>query len=253
MRAIWTPTCGARRRRREEVRSAIPEADNGDRRRQSESGSGAGHVPAHGGAVRRRSRSPTRSSTKRRRGSKRRRRPTTWRGAKRAQLDSKLAQAEQEIRAAPIVRELRARSSAPFAGIVTAKIGRARQPRRARRSAADDRTRGRLPAGSLGRRIAACRAIRRGQPVAVTLDASTAHVEARVSEIVPAVDAASRTYTVKIDLPPLPGAPLGHVRPRVVSSSGSAVSLAIPAGGRGRSAANCNRSSWSKTASPVRA
>ena len=39
--------------------------------------------------------------------------------------------------------------------------------------------------------------IRAGQPVAVTLDSVDRTLDARVSEIVPAVDAASRAYTVK--------------------------------------------------------
>ena len=44
-------------------------------------------------------------------------------------------------------------------------------------------------------------AIRPGQPVSVTLDGINRTIDARVSEIVPAVDAASRAYIVKIDLP----------------------------------------------------
>ena len=47
-------------------------------------------------------------------------------------------------------------------------------------------------------------AIRVGQPVSVTLDGIDRPIDARVSEIVPAVDAASRAYTVKIDLPAVP-------------------------------------------------
>src|SRR5262249_44808721 len=48
--------------------------------------------------------------------------------------------------------------------------------------------------------------VKPGQSVEVALDALALdrHAAARVSEIVPAVDAASRTYTVKIDLPSLP-------------------------------------------------
>src|SRR5205085_8714978 len=44
-------------------------------------------------------------------------------------------------------------------------------------------------------------AIRVGQTVTVILDAPAKSMESRVSEIVPAVDAASRAATVKIDLP----------------------------------------------------
>jgi RND family efflux transporter MFP subunit len=42
-----------------------------------------------------------------------------------------------------------------------------------------------------------------GQNVSVSLEALGRTIDARVSEIVPAVDAASRTNIVKIDLPPL--------------------------------------------------
>ena len=47
------------------------------------------------------------------------------------------------------------------------------------------------------------KSIHAGQPVAVNLEALGRTLDAHVSEIVPAVDAASRAYTVKIDLPAL--------------------------------------------------
>ena len=47
-------------------------------------------------------------------------------------------------------------------------------------------------------------AVRVGQAVEVALDALGPQAERRVSEIVPSVDAASRTYIVKIDLPAMP-------------------------------------------------
>ncbi len=46
--------------------------------------------------------------------------------------------------------------------------------------------------------------VKTGQTVEVALEALDRRLTARVSEIVPAVDAASRAYTVKIDLPALP-------------------------------------------------
>ena len=46
--------------------------------------------------------------------------------------------------------------------------------------------------------------VRVGQAVEVAIDALTANLNARVSEIVPSVDAASRTYIVKVDLPATP-------------------------------------------------
>ena len=46
--------------------------------------------------------------------------------------------------------------------------------------------------------------VRVGQAVEVVIDASDRKLNARVSEIVPSVDAASRTYIVKLDLPATP-------------------------------------------------
>ena len=94
---------------------------------------------------------------------------------------------------------------------------RAGQPGRARRAAATIEREGayRLEApveeSRLARRSAPARA------VTVTLDALDRTLEARVSEIVPAVDAASRSYIVKIDLPAVAAAALRHVRPRASS------------------------------------
>jgi len=122
--------------------------------------------------------------------------------ARRAQLDSKMARAEQEVRAAAIVRDY-ASITAPFAGIVTAKS---------------------VEAGTLATPGAPLLAIERdggyrleasvdesklpivkvGQNVEVTLDAANRAFSARVSETVPSVDVASRSYTAKIDLPALP-------------------------------------------------
>ena len=72
-------------------------------------------------------------------------------------------------------------------------------------------------------------AIQVGQPVSVTLDSVDRTLEARVSEIVPAVDAASRAYTVKIDLPALPTLRSGTFG-RAAFQLGSRSLLAIPAG-----------------------
>jgi membrane fusion protein, multidrug efflux system len=70
--------------------------------------------------------------------------------------------------------------------------------------------------------------VRPGQTVAVTLDTIDRAVNASVSEIVPAVDAASRTYIVKIDLPPLPNVRSG-VFGRTAFSLASRSVLGIPA------------------------
>ena len=47
-------------------------------------------------------------------------------------------------------------------------------------------------------------AIHLGQAVSITLDGAAAPLNARVSEIAPSVDPASRSYIVKIDLPTSP-------------------------------------------------
>jgi RND family efflux transporter MFP subunit len=70
--------------------------------------------------------------------------------------------------------------------------------------------------------------IRVGQPVSVTLDSVDRTLNARVSEIVPAVDAASRAYTVKIDLPALPSLRSG-VFGRAAFQLGSRSLLTVPA------------------------
>jgi RND family efflux transporter MFP subunit len=122
--------------------------------------------------------------------------------AKRAQLDSRLAQVDQEIRAASILRDY-ARITAPFNGVVTAKSvdpGVLAAPGAPLLTV--ERDAGfRLEVSVDESRLPA---VRPGQTVSVTLDAADRAVNARVSEIVPAVDAASRTYIVKIDLPAMP-------------------------------------------------
>lgn len=118
--------------------------------------------------------------------------------AKRAQLDQKLAQAEQEVRAAEISRSY-AEIDAPVDGIVTEKSidpGNLAAPGAALltiESGGD-----RLEASIEESRLSS---IRVGQPASITLDGIDGALDLRVSEIVPAVDAASRAYTVKIDLP----------------------------------------------------
>jgi membrane fusion protein, multidrug efflux system len=121
--------------------------------------------------------------------------------ARRAQLDSKLKQVSQQRTAAAIMRDY-ARIAAPFAGVITAKSvepGNLAMPgvplltmERAggfRLEAAVDESK--LPA------------LRLGDRVRVAVEAGDCEGTARVSEIVPAVDAASRSYIAKIDLPPV--------------------------------------------------
>jgi RND family efflux transporter MFP subunit len=121
--------------------------------------------------------------------------------ARRAQLNSKLAQADQEVRSSEVARGY-ADVRAPFAGIVVAK---AVEPGSLALPGSPLLTMEREGSYRLEALVEESRlaAIRVGQPVAVTLDGFDRTLEAHVAEIVPTVDAASRAYTVKIDLPAL--------------------------------------------------
>ena len=145
--------------------------------------------------------------------------------AKGKQVRAKIAQAEQEVQAAGIVRGY-AEIRAPFAGVVTAK---AAEPGSMATPGAPlvtiEREGGyRLEAAVEESRV---KSIHAGQPVSVSLEALDRTLDARVSEIVPAVDAASRANTVKIDLPPLAQLRSGMFG-RAVFSSGARNVLAVP-------------------------
>jgi RND family efflux transporter MFP subunit len=119
--------------------------------------------------------------------------------AKRSQFDSKLAQVEQEIRAARIMRDY-TRIVSPFPGVVTAKSV---EPGNLAAPGAPLFTIEREGVYRLEASVDESRLpfVKVGQTVDVALEAVDRRLTARVSEIVPAVDAASRAYTVKIDLP----------------------------------------------------
>jgi RND family efflux transporter MFP subunit len=122
--------------------------------------------------------------------------------AKRAQLDPRLARAEQELRSAAIMREY-ARIAAPFSGIVTAKSvepGNLATPGAPLLTIEQDGVY-RLEASVDESRLPSARA---GATVEVALEGVEHRLNARVSEVVPAVDAASRSSIVKIDLPAIP-------------------------------------------------
>ena len=122
--------------------------------------------------------------------------------SRRAQLDSKLAQIEQEIRSASILRDY-TKITAPFAGIVTAKSvepGALASPGVVLLTIEQEGGY-RLEISVEESRISS---IRSGTQAAVSIEALDRKVDAKVSEIVPSVDASSRTYIVKLDLPSLP-------------------------------------------------
>jgi RND family efflux transporter MFP subunit len=122
--------------------------------------------------------------------------------SKRAQLDPRLARAEQELRSATIMRDY-VGIAAPFAGIVTAKSvepGNLATPGSPLLTIEQDGVY-RLEASVDESRLPAARA---GAAVEVALEGVDRRLNARVSEVVPAVDAASRSSIVKIDLPRIP-------------------------------------------------
>jgi RND family efflux transporter MFP subunit len=146
--------------------------------------------------------------------------------AKRAQLDAQAARVQQDVRATEVARSY-AEITAPFAGVVTAKTadpGTLAAPGTPLLTIEREGAY-RLEASVEESHLAA---IRVGQSVSVTLDGIDRTLEARVSEIVPAVDAVSRSYTVKIDLPNAPALRSGAFG-RATFSLGSRVALSIPA------------------------
>jgi len=122
--------------------------------------------------------------------------------AKRTQLDFKRAQVQQEIRGATIMRDY-TRISAPFSGVVTAKSV---EPGNLAAPGVPLLTVEREGAYRLEASVDESRLpfVKAGQAVDVALESLDRRFTAHVSEIVPSVDAASRTYIVKIDLPAMP-------------------------------------------------
>lgn len=123
--------------------------------------------------------------------------------AKRRQLDAKIRQAEQALEAARVMRSY-AEIRAPFDGRVTAKRvepGDLAMPGTPMITLEREGA-WRLEAAVAESQIAQ---IRPGHKVTVVLEALDRTVESRVAEVVPAVDPAARSYTVKMDLPAVPG------------------------------------------------
>jgi RND family efflux transporter MFP subunit len=122
--------------------------------------------------------------------------------AKRTELDSKRAEVQQETRGASIMRGY-SRISAPFSGVVTAKSV---DPGNLAAPGAPLLTVEREGAYRLEASVDESRLpfVKTGQTVDVALESLGRRFTAHVSEIAPAVDAASRAYIVKIDLPAMP-------------------------------------------------
>jgi membrane fusion protein, multidrug efflux system len=122
--------------------------------------------------------------------------------AKRTQLDSKLAQLEQEIRLAGIQRGFAA-ITAPFSGTILTKSV---EPGSLAVPGAPLFTLEREGAYRLEASVEESQLYlaRVGKVVSVTIDGTSRTFSAPIVEILPSVDAAARTGTVKIDLPQIP-------------------------------------------------
>jgi multidrug efflux pump subunit AcrA (membrane-fusion protein) len=122
--------------------------------------------------------------------------------AKRDQMRARIEQAEAEAANARIVAGY-TRITAPAAGIVAAKsvdIGNLAVPGTPLLTIEEERYRleAMVQESDLPR-------LRLGQTAAVTVDAIGRELSGRIVEIVPAADPVSRTFLVKVELPPLSG------------------------------------------------
>lgn len=146
--------------------------------------------------------------------------------SRRAQLSAKIHQADEAVAAADVMRGY-SQIRAPFAGTVTEKpleqgtLAAPGAPLLTIEQAGALRLEVPVEEGLLA-------TVRVGQPVAVKLDSFDRTITARVTEIVPSVDAASRAFLVKIDLPNVPGLRSG-VYGRAQFSRGTRRVVAVPA------------------------
>ena len=145
--------------------------------------------------------------------------------ARRAQLDDKLAQADQEMKAAQVTRTY-AEIQSPVAGTITSKSV---EPGNLAAPGAPlfvIETGGfRLEASVEEEKIGS---VRTGTAATIHLDGIDRAIEGRVAEIVPSIDPSSRSFLAKIELPPLAGLRTGLFG-RAEFSSGTRQVLTIPA------------------------
>lgn len=144
--------------------------------------------------------------------------------ARRKQLDDKLADADQAVEAARVNRSY-AEIHSPVAGIVTAKSvepGTLAVPGMPMVTIESGGFR--LEASVDESKISL---IRLGAMTRLQFDGVDRPTEGRVSEIVPTVDGASRSYVVKVDVPP-PSAVRSGLFGRAAFSAGSRQVLTVP-------------------------
>jgi RND family efflux transporter MFP subunit len=123
--------------------------------------------------------------------------------ARRRQIEARGRQAEAEVAAASVTLGY-AMLAAPFAGLVTE---RSADPGSLTTPGGPLLTLEREGSLRLEASVDESRLglVRIGGSVAVEIDGLNRTVSGRVGEIIPSVDAATRTFTAKIDLPPVPG------------------------------------------------
>lgn len=143
--------------------------------------------------------------------------------SRRRQLESKIAQAEQGMTAAAVVRDY-AQITAPFAGTVTEKTV---EPGTLATPGAPLLTLEREGGYRLEVPVEESRLglVRSGQTAKVILESG--EIEGRVSEIAPSVDSAARSFMAKIDLPASPRVRSGLFG-RAIFASGKRSLLAVP-------------------------
>ena len=119
--------------------------------------------------------------------------------SKREQLKERISQAREGVASAEVMKSY-SEITAPFAGTVTKKMV---EPGDLTAPGAPLLTIEQAGAYRLEASVEESRlpSIRQGQEVTVELDALGKTIDARVSEIIPAVDAAARAFTVRINLP----------------------------------------------------
>ena len=123
--------------------------------------------------------------------------------SKRRQIGARRSQAEAEIAAARVALGY-ATLTAPFAALVTERkadpgsLATPGAPLLTLEREGNLRLEASIDESRLG-------LVRVGESVAVEIDGLNRTVSGRVAEVVPSVDAATRSFTVKIDLPALPG------------------------------------------------
>ena len=145
--------------------------------------------------------------------------------SKRRQVEARRSQAEAEVAATRVTLGY-ATLAAPFAGLVTERnadpgsLATPGVPLLTFEREGNLRLEASIDESRLG-------VVQAGDSVAVELDGLNRTVSGRVGEIAPSVDSATRTFTVKIDLPGLPGLRAGMFG-RVGFAAGKREAVMVP-------------------------